>query len=643
MRIVRAVAWVVIVAIAAFQAYAQRYAVSPDGISYLDLSDAVGNGRLSGLVNLYWSPLYPFLIGVGRLVAGGGPAVEVPVAHAVNFAAFIGLLAAYEYFLFPVLELAAATPRSLLRGVRGAAVAYALFGFLALTMTPLELTTPDVLAGAAALLSLGALFRLARAARGHGRAHAVALGLALGLGALAKSFMVPWAIVCFATLVVVTRRRGAAQTALACGVWAAILIPWCAVLSHQAGRLTFGDSGRLTYVWYVNEQDAPSLGGVPPGARTASSDAILPGVGITGDAPGTDPMWLDPLRWNAMLTPHWDLRQQLGTLKVFELFYLQQFTPLVFLIFLIVVAPFGTRRKAWQAGWIVLIPALAGLLAYAMVVSTARYIMPFVLATTLIVLATIPVARRFVPWLALVGLAIPAGLESLDMRTAAGLGVVAALLGGVLAGVLVPARRRILWMLAVAFAALVSHVVLAPLGADVLPFPVLALVAVFWILARGAERDDRAESFALRSELAMAVVLGLIFVIRFENRLSADFTALARAASPKWGNVSVRIAADLASHGIGPGMRIAVIGPHAEAYWARAGRLHIVADVPRPLVDRFWGLPAAQQDSLIAQFAAAGAAYAVASMPPSGTPAAPVDSRWTPVKFGGWVRPLGAP
>jgi hypothetical protein len=281
--------------------------------------------------------------------------------------------------------------------------------------------------------------------------------------------------------------------------------------------------------------------------------------------------------------------------------------------------------------------------AYAMVVSTARYIMPFVLATTLIVLATIPVARRFVPLLALVGMAIPAGLESLDTRTAAGLGVVAALLGGVLAGVLVPARRRMVWVFAVAFAALASHVVLTPLGADVLPFPVLALVVVFWIVARGAERNDRAESFALRSELAMAVVLGFVFVIRFENRMSDDFTALTRAASPRWGNVPVRIAADLASHGIGPGTRIAVIGPHAEAYWARAGRLRIVADVPRPLVDRFWALPVAQQDSLIAQFGAAGATYVVASMPPSNTRAAvaaPADPRWTPVKFSGWVRRL---
>jgi hypothetical protein len=61
-----------------------------------------------------------------------------------------------------------------------------------------------------------------------------------------------------------------------------------------------------------------------------------------------------------------------------------------------------------------------------------------------------------------------------------------------------------------------------------------------------------------------------------------------------------------------------------------------VANVPRPLVEQFWGLPAAQQDSLLLLFAQAGATYAIASMPPS--VAAPPDARWTPVQFNGWVR-----
>ncbi len=347
-------------------------------------------------------------------------------------------------------------------------------------------------------------------------------------------------------------------------------------------------------------------------------------------------MWYDPARWNASLRPTLNLKQQLETLKTFEIFYLQQFAPLLFLVFLIVVAPTGSRRRIWTRGWTVYVPALAGLLAYAMVIVTSRYIMPFVLAIALMLLATIPIARRFNPLLATIGLAIPALLESLNIKTGAALGVVAAVFGAIVVGVLVPARNRVLWTLAIIFAALASHVVLTPLGADVLPFPVFGLLVVIWMLARNAERNSAAESFAVRTEVAIAVILVAVFAIRFQNRLSDDAKAFDRASSATWGNLPVRIAQDLRSRGVAPGTRIAIIGPHAESYWARAGRLHIVANVPRLLVDDYWGLSDAQQDSLLALFAKAGATYAIASMPP--TLAAPPDARWTPIRFSGWLR-----
>ena len=40
-KLIRVIAWFDICVLVAFQAYAHRYAVSPDGISYLDLSDAI--------------------------------------------------------------------------------------------------------------------------------------------------------------------------------------------------------------------------------------------------------------------------------------------------------------------------------------------------------------------------------------------------------------------------------------------------------------------------------------------------------------------------------------------------------------------------------------------------------------------------
>ncbi|MEO7083014.1 MAG: hypothetical protein ABI442_08695, partial [Gemmatimonadaceae bacterium] len=319
-RQVRLVAWSVILAFAIFQAYAQRFIVGPDGISYLDLSDAVVTGRWSLLVSTYWSPLYPFLVGVARAVGGGvGPAGEVPVMHVVNLLAFIGMSAAFEYMLMSILQLASRVRGSALNSATGLAAVYALFAVVALTMIPLELTTPDLLCATTVFVAFGAMLRLRNGAQHAGR-NAVVLGAALGIGALAKSFMVPWAIVCLASLAVAMRRRGMKAVSFAGVTWVLILAPWATVLSHAAGHFTVGDAGRLTYAWYVNEQNPPSLGGVPVGARTPATDVILPGVGVPGDAMGTDPMWFDPGRWNRGVVPHLNIAQQMATLRVFVLF-----------------------------------------------------------------------------------------------------------------------------------------------------------------------------------------------------------------------------------------------------------------------------------------------------------------------------------
>ena len=135
----------------------------------------------------------------------------------------------------------------------------------------------------------------------------------------------------------------------------------------------------------------------------------------------------------------------------------------------------------------------------------------------------------------------------------------------------------------------------------------------------------------------MLLLIVALLSLRFEIRIKQDFTALARAGSAKWGNLPVKIADDLASHGVVPGTRIAVIGPHAESYWARSGRLNIVASVPRVRVSDFWKLPAERREALLREFAAAGATVAVASMGPDGSPP---DSSWIPVKYRGWIRKL---
>lgn len=635
-RAIRVVAWVVVLGLAAYQAYASRYAVSPDGIAYLDLSDAVVHGRWSGLTSLYWSPLYPIVIGLARLVFGGGAEHEVPIVHFVNVVALAATFGAFEYFLTSVLTLARRVRGSALGGRWARPVGYALFICIAFTLTPLELTTPDLFAAAAVFAAFGALLRL-RDPDGFDSRAALALGVALGFGGLAKSFLIPWGLVCIAVAFAAAWRSRLALMVASVVPWLIIIAPWTIVLSSAAGRFTFGDAGRLTYAWYVNNQDAPSLGGVPPDARTPATDRILAGTGVTGDAPGTDPMWFDPARWNASLAPHWQPHDQLETLATLGRFYLENLAPLLFLSVLIAAAPIASWRSAWRETWPVLVPVAAGLVGYALVLVTARYIMPFVLGGALLLLAALPLGRRIYPLAAAGGVAVPIVLEALDRRSAIALALVISIVGGLVVGVTVSNRRRVLWTIAVVLGMFVTRVIFpAAFPAILLPAGA-ALVIDIWAMSRRAVQRGRPVRFARRLETALAVTVGVLLLIRFAGRLEQDGQALVRSNSPRFGNLSWRIASDLARRGIGPGTRIALIGPHAESYWVRAGRLKIVASVPSPAAQDFWRLGPGGRDSLLARFRAAGATVAIATIGPE---TGGLDDTWTPVPFRGWIRPL---
>jgi hypothetical protein len=622
-------------ALAIVQAYAQRFVISPDGVSYLDLSDAVVTGEWSRLLNLYWSPLYPALIGIARAISGVGPEHEIPVMHAANVACFAAMIAAFEYMLISVLSLAAAVRGSMLSGKWAAPAAYAIFGCFALTMTPLELTTPDLLNGALTFLAFGALLRLKG---GAATRHAVVLGISLGLAALSKSFMIPWAVVCFATLAFALRRVGLRPVAVAIGVWLIFVVPWTFALSKKAGRPTFGDAGRLTYAWFVNGNEPPSMGGVPPGARTARTDMILAGTGISVDTSYTDPMWADPAKWNALVVPQFRLSDQLKILKVFHVFYVENFAPLLFLIFLVAVAPRGSRRVTWWRGWIVYVPAIAGLVAYAMVVVTTRYVLPFVLSGTLMLLATLPAPRRLSPLHALFGLVIPVALEALFPMTLVGLSLVTAIIGGMLTAVLVPAANPFVWGIAATVGLFVTRILFSPfIGAAIVRFGSAALAVLFWRSTLAAIRAHRTMWFARRTLAALGLMMAIVFGFRLGLRLKDDANAWRDAALPAGGNAPWKIAQELSAHGITPGARIALVGPHAESYWARTARVHIVASVPRNRVAAFWQLSRAGQDSLLAEFAANGATVAVATQRIEDVRP---DSSWTPVKYEIWIRRL---
>jgi hypothetical protein len=80
-----------------------RWAMNPDGMSYLDLGDSFFQRGWAHAVNAWWSPLYQCL--VGNVVGILKPSMkwEFPLVHAVNFEIFLVARLAFRYLLYTLL------------------------------------------------------------------------------------------------------------------------------------------------------------------------------------------------------------------------------------------------------------------------------------------------------------------------------------------------------------------------------------------------------------------------------------------------------------------------------------------------------------------------------------------------------------
>src|SRR5437879_1116906 len=91
-------------AVGLIHAWLGRLSMNPDGISYLDVGDAFVHRNWAVAVNAWWSPLYPWTIGLVLRALGGYPKWEFPIVHLVNFAIFVLALFAFRFLLRALLD-----------------------------------------------------------------------------------------------------------------------------------------------------------------------------------------------------------------------------------------------------------------------------------------------------------------------------------------------------------------------------------------------------------------------------------------------------------------------------------------------------------------------------------------------------------
>jgi len=293
------------VAVGLLQLWLHRFDLySNDTVAYLDISDAVRDGNWSGLVNGYWSPLYPILLGFAFRLPWI-PQDQFLALHCVDLILFCAQLAAFEFFLRSCPE-----EGESLSGIQRA-LSYGVLLASTLFCLPAWYGGPDALVAIFLFCIAGLSLRRRRLGVNEKKARLLSalIGLCYAFGYLAKTIFFPIALGAIFVESIGTLRKKKPFARLIIFV-AAFLIPsavWIGALTELKGYLTFGETGRLNYMWFVSPckyavGQGPWLGecdGVGSATHPPIKVSTKPNV-IRFDEifpRSTEPFWYDPSYW----------------------------------------------------------------------------------------------------------------------------------------------------------------------------------------------------------------------------------------------------------------------------------------------------------------------------------------------------------
>lgn len=369
-----------------------------DAVSYLDIADAWRTGRWGDVLNGYWSPAYSWALAIAMSIVRPSPGNEYVLLHIVNLALFVVTTATFHLLLRELLRQmphdaasAAFSPASY------AILLFLLYVWFACTHFVVWAESPDLIPTAATLLGGALLVRLQRAPS---LVTAALMGGVIGFGYLGKAAMLP-AAPAFILAGAIAARRSWMRTALAATLaLLAVAGPWVAALSVSRGRITFGDSGRINYLWQVNRsKDWPrnfpphwphwdNLGDHGRPVHPARRLHVRPAVYefATPFTAATYPMWYSPDYWYEGISPRFSVVDQARRILLSGIDWVELLTlnrndhdyfnpaPALFALLLVLWAGAPVPRVRWRPAWTLLLPATAIIVLYSLVRVAPRYV-----------------------------------------------------------------------------------------------------------------------------------------------------------------------------------------------------------------------------------------------------------------------------
>jgi hypothetical protein len=363
-----------------------------DGISYLDMGDALFTGHWKSILNALWSPLYPALLGVVRWVLKPSMRWYPYVIVVTNFAIYVGTLLSFHWFWASLLSLYRMQSTTGSNNVDETfsdkqfwMLGYAIFLFQYADLT--LSTSPDMLLSSFVFLSAALLLRIRLG--GPPLPLSCLLGVSLGLGYLAKAVMLPLSGFFFLSVFLLARPRRRSLWFLCASilVFVGIAGPYVFGLSNKLGFFTTGEAGSLNYAWHVNglpfvhwQGGDPRLGNPQhPTHQIYSSPAIYEFEPSDGE---TYAPWYDPFYWMRGFHPRFNLRDQFVALKEnlhnsLGTFWIQG----AFITGIAVLLGMHSRPRQipleFMRKWYAWGPAAAAFLIYNLIWVEPRYLSPF--------------------------------------------------------------------------------------------------------------------------------------------------------------------------------------------------------------------------------------------------------------------------
>jgi hypothetical protein len=402
-RTVTIIFWILALATGGLSAWATRYEVDPDTISYLDMADAYLRGDWSMALNGQWNPFYAWLLCLMQLLVKPDPYWEFPAVTGLNFVIYVVGLPCLHFFLR---QLANYTRKlNAQPGLHGSALmppwALFAFGYILYILNSQKLLSTqgaDLCIANFLYLAFGLLLWIGTEPT-RWRPF-VLLGLVLGLSYLTKAIMFPLTFVFIVISVCLGEdlRKTLARGMLAFLVFAVVAGPFIAALSESRGRFTYSDTGKynyalficmgppLNYPWippYFHWQgDIPNCGTPSHPVRRIYATPAVYEFGTPFHA--TYGAWYDPSYWYEGVVPYINFRNQIHVLLVSLEKYFNWIVhdQPVFIVGLVILAwmrwTWRYRAKALMTRWLWLVPAVAALSLYGIVHVEFRFIAPYV-------------------------------------------------------------------------------------------------------------------------------------------------------------------------------------------------------------------------------------------------------------------------